>query len=986
MTQTQRRPQGGLIDRQRTLHFEFDGRRYQGHEGDTLASALIANGVQVVGRSFKYHRPRGVFATGADEPNALVQLGVGARSEPNVRATQLPLYDGLVARSQNCWPSARHDLGAVMGLLAPFIPAGFYYKTFLWPRSAWHWWEPVVRHAAGLGRAGRSPDPDHYVHTHAHAEVLVVGTGPAGLSAALTAVRAGRRTTVVDDAHQAGGLALDEPAMPDGQPVAPWVEHAVAELKASPLATLLLRTTAYARYDHGQVALLEECGPDAPARQRRWLLHAEQVVLASGAAERSIVFSGNDLPGVMLASAARSYATRYAALPGRRAVVFTNNDSGHDTARDLQAQGIEVLCVVDSRPAGTPVSPHTPHTPHNLPVLQGHAVVRARGPGRVRSCEVRPIDAQGNWTGGAARHYPCDLVLVAGGWNPRVHLSAHLGARPGFDTASAALQPAVSAGLHPAGACAGAMTLAQCVADGERAARDALAVLAGHATAPNTPATAPVDAQAPVLSVQSPGGKAFVDLQCDVTTADVELAYREGFESVEHIKRYTALGMGTDQGKTSGVLGAAYIARTSGASLARTGVTTFRPPYTPVTLGALSGLATGRLAAPVRTTPLHSWHVAAGARFMQAGQWERAQLYPQPGESDQACVDREALAVRTAVGLVDVSTLGKFELEGPDVATLLDRLYVNGWQTLAPGRSRYGVMLRVDGTVLDDGTTSRLSEDRYLLTTTTGNAERIHAQMLFALQVEWPELDVRVTNVTEQWGAFAIAGPRARDLLGRLAPDFAIDNVAFPYLSARQGHVGGVPVRVLRISFSGELGYEVYAPARQLRSLWDQALQQGKALDVCVYGTEAMMTLRIEKGFFVPGFEADGRTTLDDLGMGRMLNTKKACIGQAALDRPAFHSATRPQLVGIVAEDPRQALPRGAVLVSPDHDTTSLGYITSMAYSPELRRWVALALLENGRARHDSVLQARAPIHSENVTVRVVPPVFIDPEGKRTHG
>lgn len=984
MKQPNRAASGGLIDRSRLIHFRFNGRDYTGHPGDTLASALIANGVKLLARSFKYHRPRGIFAAGIDEPNALVRVGEGATAEPNLRATQIPLREGLVAQSQNCWPSVDWDIGALIGLAAPLFPAGFYYKTFMWPRAAWPLFEHVIRRAAGLGVAPTEADPDRYEHRHAETDILIVGGGVSGLAAALAAADSGLSVMLADDGETWGGQTLDESQLVDGLPLRRWIDSAIARLSAMPQVTLLPRSTAYARYDHGETGILQHIAPEpgAPAihaRQCRWLVHSRRLVLATGASERHIAFANNDLPGSMLASAAALYANRYAALPGRRATIFTNNDSGYAAARLLEDAGITVASIVDCRPDAAPALAAGLRCNR---IRRGYAVVRALGRKAVQGCEIAKLGSD------RVERLDCDLLLTAGGWTPRVHLSSHLGERPVFDPAQSVFLPATAADLHPAGACAGQFDLNACLQSGFDAGKQAAAAL-GKAIA-IAPPTGPAEQAAQpaaamlVAPIGTAHGPCFVDFQTDVTTTDLNLAHRENFRSIEHVKRYTTLGMGTDQGRTGAPTGIAHIAALSNKTPGEIGVTTYRTPYAPITLGALAGRHIGKASAPTRVTPLHDWHKAAGAVFMLAGQWQRAQIFPRPGESDEAAVNREARNVRDAVGITDVSTLGKFELRGRDVPELLERLYVNGWRNLAAGRSRYGVMLRLDGMVLDDGTTSRLSDDTYFMTTTTGNAERIYAHMQRCLQVEWPELDVTVTPVTEQWGAFAIAGPKARLLLDALQPDFATSNADFPYMSVREGTLSGIPIRAFRISFAGELGYELYAPAGMLTALWAKALEVGAPLGVMPYGTEAMMVLRIEKGFFVPGFEADGRTTLDDLGLGRMLSSKKACIGQAALNREALQAADRLQLVGIVAVDPAQPLPRGAQLTAPG-SRESQGHITSMAYSPILGHWIGLGLLRAGRSRHGQTLTAMAPAIGQKTEIRIVDPVLFDPEGTRSH-
>ncbi|RVT98601.1 FAD-dependent oxidoreductase [Rhodovarius crocodyli] len=945
----------------RRIPFRFDGREYRGHERDTLSSALLANGVRIVGRSFKYHRPRGIFGYGADEPNALFQLG----DEPNCRGGLTPLTAGLDARGQNAWPSVGFDLGAVAGLAAPLLPAGFYYKTFMAPRRLWPLYEGLIRRAAGLGRAPRAPDPHRYDTRHAHVEVLVVGGGPAGIAAAMAAAAPGRRVMLVDDGARLGLMAGDPDARIGGQPAADWLAAREAELAAMPDVTLLRRATAYAVSDSGRVDVIQHLDGGG-ARQCRWVLHAGRIILATGAQERPLVFADNDRPGVMLASAARAYATRHAALPGRRAVIFTGDDGAYGTALALQAAGVEIEAVVDPRPHAGPLAEAARTA--GIRCLPGQVVVKALGARGVKGCLARPIE------GGAMRRLNADTLLVSGGFTPNLQLFTQAGGRTGFDEGSGAFLPvAGSTAVECVGGCAGAVSLAEALA--HSLPPDAMPAVEEAIPAP--PSTLSVMPKPRGLR-----GKRFIDLHNDVTVEDLNLAVREGFGHIEQVKRYTTLGMGTDQGRTSGLIGAGHAAGQMGRALADVGVTRPRPPVSPVTFGALAGGHVGPNMAPSRVTPIQPWHDANGARMAQVGSWRRPQLYPRAHETDQQAIDREVLNTRTAVGIVDVSTLGKFDLRGRDVPELLNRVYVNAWSNLPVGRCRYGVMLREDGMVLDDGTTSRLGENHYVMTVTTGNAERVQAHLDRLLQLAWPELDVRLTPVTEQWAAIGIAGPRAREVLAALA-EFDVSDAALPYMALAQGQVVGIPARVFRISFSGERAYEVNVPAQHGQALWEAAMAAGAQHGIMPYGTEAMLTMRAEKGFFMPGFEADGRTTLDDLGLGRMMSRKKGCVGQAALRRPAFAAPDRKQMVGLLTLDAAQPMPRGAQIVA---DGPSIGHITAGLYSATLERWIALALVEGGRARMGETLTATAPMAGQSVPVRVVDPVFLDPEGERLRG
>ena len=980
---------GGIIHRSRKIGFEFDGARYEGHLGDTLASALLANGVHLVARSFKFHRPRGIFAAGTEEPNALVQLARGARTEPNVRATTLELFDGLVATSQNRWPSLAFDVGAINDVMSRFLPAGFYYKTFMWPPSpqAWLRYEHVIRAAAGMGRAATKPDPDRYEHQYAHCDVLIVGGGPAGLAAARAAAATGARVILCDEGPRFGGSLIGDDATIDGEEAKRWLADTTRELTANPNVTLLPRTTAFGHYDDGMLGLLERVGdhlatpPAYTPRQRLWKVRARTVVLASGAHERSIAYANNDLPGTMLAGAALTYIKRYAVRPGTRAAIFTTNDSAYATALALRDADVAIAAIIDARPESqiTGALPQRARAV-DLPVIAASAIVGAHGGRRVTAVDVAPLG------GGASRWLDCDLVCVSGGWNPAVHLFSQARGTLRYDESLAALVPQSSPlPVRAAGGANGRFGLAAALADGHAAG---LAAVGGRVTL--IPAISDLGAVRELWSVPARhrADKRFVDLQTDVTVEDVELAAREGYTSVEHLKRYTTLGMGTDQGKTGSVVGIALLAEATGRTIPEVGTTTFRPPYTPVTLGAFPGQECGAHVEPTRYSAMHDFHVEHGARFVNAGLWKRPHSYPRAGESPEDAANREAKNVRTNVGVVDVSTLGKIELQGRDVAEFLNRIYVNRWDTLPVGRCRYGVMLREDGVVLDDGTTSRLGSSHYLMTTTTVNAVTVMRHLERLLQIDWPELDVFVASVTEQWAAAALAGPKARDVLAQIA-DIDVSNAAFPFLGVCECNVhaanGPIPARLFRISYSGELAYEIHVPANHGRAMWEAVIAAGAPFGLMPYGTEAMSTLRIEKGHVVVGAEADGRTTADDLGMGTLVSPAKWCIGKPLLDRPALRTQDRWQLVGLTAQD-GATMPRAAKIVAdPDHALPNpmLGHVTSWCWSPALDAWIALALVAGGRARHGETLWAVSPLAEAKVRVKLGPPCFIDPNGER---
>jgi sarcosine oxidase subunit alpha len=974
MTGKFRTPAGGRIDRARPLLFSFDGRPYTGCHGDTLASALLANGVHLVARSFKYHRPRGILSAGSEEPNALVTVdrGVG-RMTPNLRATQLELYVGMRACSQNRFPSLAWDLGAVSNAIAPMLPVGFYYKTFMWPRALWrHMYEPAIRAYAGLGRAPSTPDADRYLHRYAHCDVLVIGAGPAGLAAALSASAGGARVVLCDEQSELGGSLLAETeAHIDGQPALLWLHTTLSTLKCRGEVTLLPRTTAFGWFPNHLIALvqrvtdhLDEPDPRLP-RERLWHVRAGSVVIATGALERPLVFAGNDRPGVMLADAARVYLRRYGVKVGTRAVIATADDSAYAAGIALQEAGIIISVVADLRSEASEVARTS-----DLPVRLGTRLVTVSGHLRAR----RAILSNGE-------SVSCDVALMCGGWTPSVHLYSQARASLRFDERLQTFLPGEwTADIRSAGACNGTSGLALCLEEGY-AAGDLGSV--GRRFLVTDVRSSPQSPFAPPPVVSTEGG--FVDLQNDVTVNDLVVATREGFRSIEHVKRYTTTGMATDQGKTANMNAMAIVASLTKRPVTEMGHTTFRMPYTPVTFGALAGAARGELFEPVRCTPMHNWAEAQSAVFDSVGTWQRARWFPCHGEDMHRCVARECRTVRNAVGMLDASTLGKIEVVGPDAAKFLDCLYTGNFTRLAPGRCQYGVLLNEAGFIMDDGVVARLTADRFHVTTTTGAAESVLHHMEDYLQTEFTELRVWLTSVTEQYATIAVQGPLARRVIASLTTDIDVAPAAMPHMSVREGHMHDVAVRLLRVSFSGELGYEINVPADYGQEVWTAVHAAGEPYGITAYGTETMHVLRAEKGYIIVGQETDGTVIPADVGLDWTISkAKRDFVGKRSLTRPEMQRSDRRQLVGLFAPE---VLEEGAQLVanpSLPSPVPMLGHVTSAYWSETLQRPIALAMLSAGRARTDQTVYV--PMLDRTIAVRVTHPVFYDERGRRSHG
>ena len=976
---------GGRIDRDKLLSFTFNGKQLSGFEGDTLASALLANGVRVAGRSFKYHRPRGVLSAGAEECNALVTVGQGALEEPNVRATLQPLYDGLAARSQNCWPGVNFDIGRSLDYLHFLWPAGFYNKTFIWP--GWHWYEGFVRRMSGLGKLPTEDDPDQYVHRNVHCDVLIVGGGPAGLAAALAASEQAQRVIVIEQDSLSGGSLLWNEESINGAQGSAWLEQTIRVLRQRDNVTLLTNTTASAWFDHRMVIAGEMVSDrritgdgDGP-RQRLWKVHAQEVVLATGAVEQPLVFTNNDRPGIMLASAVQQYCARYAVASGMRIVIATNNDSAYSVAGALMNAGVDVVAVIDSRQN-----------------LAGEGARALRDQGVTVFQNAIPLDCQGDKgvrsVSVAKRGSPesiatlqCDCIAMAGGWQPTVHLFTQARGRLRYDTSVGAFVPdVIPPGLHVAGMVAGALTLDSALEQGWNAGVKA----SGNQAKNNRPqAQLRGDGALHIDRGRSEQhrDRQWIDFQYDVTLQDIDIAVAENYTSVEHMKRYTTSGMSVDQGKTANVNALLALAERTGRAPGEVGTTTFRPFYLPVTLSALAGRNRGKFYAPVQRSPLMACHEQLNAQFDDYGTWRRPRVYLRDGENEQQAITREAVAARSSVVVFDGSPLGKFEVYGPDAAEFLNRVYINNVTSLKTGWARYGLMLNENGIVIDDGIFARLAEDHYLVHTTSGGANRIHAWMEALLQGDWPDLDVLLAPVTSQWANVAVSGPRSRELSERLEIGIDFSDKGMPHMSIATGTIDNIPVRILRASFTGELCYEINVPADRGAALWSRLLQAGEDLQVMPIGIETLTILRTEKGYLHVGSDTDGNTTPGDIGWGHVADKKQGeFLGKRSLSRPFNISDGRMEFVGLTPAQQGGVLAAGAHVIDAGHTSApapTQGYVTSACYSPNLQRYVGLGLVKDGARRLGETVNVYddGQVHAAVISA----PAAWDPEGERLH-
>jgi len=995
MSQNFRLDKTGYINRDKKISFKFNGKKYFGYEGDTLASALLANGIHLVGRSFKYHRPRGFVGAGVDEPNAHVQLYNGAKTEPNAIATSVELVEGLVATSQNCWPSVSFDFGAINNLLNKFFPAGFYYKTFMWPKNFWYKiYEPIIRKAAGLGIAPLKPDPDRYEHKFEYCDVLVAGSGPSGLASALAAAKNGARVILAEDKPRFGGSLLTDEVTIGNKKGKDWADETVSQLKSMPNVIVKNRSQVFGYYDHNMMVMIERTKDhiENPSkfmpRQRLWYIRAKEVIVSTGSIERPLVFGNNDRPGIMLASAAKEYMKVYGVLVGKKPIIFTNNDSAYDTAIEFKKHGVDPL-VVDIRINSESLVVKEAKN-LNINIKFSHGVVNSEGYLRVNSATIGKLN-ENKTSYENLENISCDCICVSGNWTPTVHLSSQSGNKLKFDEKINAFIPSQSRQNETSiGSANGSFTLKQSLEDGFNKGYE----LSNKITRKNSKSTTPTSNEKNyghhdkfwcMPLPKNKHYKRFVDFQNDVAVSDIELAVREGFRSIEHVKRYTTLGMATDQGKTSNLNGLQLVSNVENKIVPEVGHTTFRPPYTPVTIGAIVGREVGKHYRPTRKSPMHEWHEKNNAVFVDAGLWLRPRYYKQDNETLQEAAKREATNVRNNVGICDVTSLGKIDIKGPDCAEFLNRIYTNAWMKLSVGKARYGVMLREDGIVFDDGTTTRISENHFHMTTTTAPAVNVLAHLEYYLQVVWPELDVNVLSTTEQWAGAALAGPNSRNLLSKLFTDIDVSNEAIPFMGYKEADLFGVPARIFRISFSGELAYEINVESGYGIFMWEKIVELGKEMNIEPYGTEALSTLRIEMGH-VAGSEIDGRVISSDLSLEGMLSKKKDFIGKRSLNREAFLNPNREKIVGVVPLDKKSMIPEGSHLVRDSNASLpnpKLGHISASCWSVEYNNPFSLAILKDGKKRIGEKLYAVSPLKNKNIEVEIVSSHYVDSKGER---
>tara|TARA_B100000700_G_scaffold324928_1_gene432336 strand:+ start:650 stop:3646 length:2997 start_codon:yes stop_codon:yes gene_type:complete len=995
MPQNFRLNKGGYINRNKKISFIFNGKKYFGYEGDSLSSALLANGVHLIGRSFKYHRPRGFLGVGVEEPNAQVQLYNGAKTEPNAVATTVELVEGLVAKSQNCFPSVSFDIGAINNFLHKFFPAGFYYKTFMWPKSFWYKiYEPIIRKAAGLGVAPLKPDPDRYEHKYEHCDILIVGSGPSGLASALAAAKNGARVILAEDKPRFGGSLLTDEVTIGNKKGKDWADETVMELKSMPNVIIKNRSQVFGYYDHNMMVMVERTKDHIKnpekfiPRQKLWYIRAKEVVISTGSIERPLVFGNNDRPGVMLASAAKEYMKVYGVLVGKKPIIFTNNDSGYDTAIEFKKNGINpIILDIRSNPETSIIQEAKSL---NIDIKFSYGVVNANGYKKVNSALIGKLNKEKSGYENLEK-VNCDCICVSGNWTPTVHLSSQSGNKLKFDEKVNAFVPNQSRQNESTiGSANGSFTLKNSLKEGFEKGFDLSKKITGKDTKISAPTSneRTYEQQDKFWCMPLPKKKSYkrcVDFQNDVYVSDIELAVREGFRSIEHVKRYTTLGMATDQGRTSNLNGLQLVSNIEKKIVPEVGHTTFRPPYAPVTIGAIVGREVGKHYRPTRKSPMHAWHEKNNAVFVDAGLWLRPRYYKQGNENLMEATKREAKNVRGNVGVCDVTSLGKIDIKGKDSAEFLNRIYTNAWMKLPVGKARYGVMLREDGIVFDDGTTTRISENHFHMTTTTAQAVNVLSHLEYYLQVVWPDLDVNVLSTTEQWAGAALAGPNSRNLLEKIFPNTDVSNESIPFMGFKQGDLFGVPARIFRISFSGELAYEINVESGYGIFMWEKIMEQGKEMNIEPYGTEALSTLRIEMGH-VAGSEIDGRVIPSDLSLDGMLSKKKDFIGKRSLNRKAFVEPEREKIVGVIPLDKKTMIPEGSHLVIDQNaplPNQKLGHVSASCWSVEYNNPFSLAIINNGKKRIGEKLYALSPLKGKIIPVEIVSSHYVDPKGER---
>ena len=995
MSQPFRLNKEGLINRNKKISFTFNGKKLFGYEGDTIASALIANGIHLVGRSFKYHRPRGFFGAGVEEPNAKLQVEFNGHSEPNVNATEMELVEGLSATSQNCWPSVNFDVGAINNFLKMFFPAGFYYKTFMWPKSFWYKiYEPFIRKAAGLGVASIEKDKERYEHKFEYCDLLVTGSGPSGLASAYAAAKNGAKVILAEDKPRFGGTLLTDDVSIDNLSGKDWAEKIITELKSMPNVTVKNRSQVFGYYDHNMLVMFERVSDHLEKkskftpRQRLWYIRAKETILSTGSIERPIVFGNNDTPGIFLSAAAKEYMKVYGVLVGKKPLIFTNNDSAYETALEFKKNNVEPI-ILDTREEHSSELIDEAKS-KGIDIRFSHGVIVANGYKKVKSAKIGKLNKDKN-SFEKIETVDCDCICVSGFWTPSVHLASQSGNKLKYEEKIDAFIPDKKKQHETSvGAANGSFTLEESLKHGFENGSNLSAKITETKTEISIPNVNEKKYGAhdkfwcmPLPKNENP--KRFVDFQNDVSVSDIEIALREGYRSIEHVKRYTTLGMATDQGRTSNLNGLQLVSNIENKIVPEVGHTTFRPPFTPITIGTIVGREVGMEYMPTRKTPMHEWHEKNNAVFVDAGAWKRPRYYKQGSETLFEASKREAKNVRENVGICDVTTLGKIDIKGPDAAEFLNRVYTNAWMKLPVGKARYGLMLREDGIVMDDGTTTRISENHYHMTTTTAQAANVLSHLEYYLQIVWPELNVNVVSTTEQWAGAAIAGPKSRDMLSKLYPDLDVSNDALPFMGYKEAEFFGVPSRIFRISFSGELAYEINVKSDHGMFMWEKMMEVGKEFGNQPYGTEALSTLRIEMGH-VAGPELDGRTIPSDVSLNGLVSKKKDFIGKNSLGREAFNVESRQKIVGLIPIDRKSSIPEGSHIVQDQNaklPNPKLGHVSSSCWSVENNNPFSLAIMKDGKNMIGKKFFAVSPLKNKSIEVEVISSHYVDPEGKR---